>query len=120
MLDPKFTDYTDSDQKLRQERHALLVDVTADMDGFRFYLAAEKLYHYTWHQFADKILEESKPIFESSDANAIASRQQLLLHTIIKLLTSLHPFMPFITEELWQIVHKGKAGLLMIAPWQIK
>ncbi|HEY4479397.1 MAG TPA: valine--tRNA ligase [Candidatus Paceibacterota bacterium] len=120
LLDPKFTDYTDSDQKLRQERHALLVDVTADMDGFRFYLAAEKLYHYTWHQFADKILEESKPIFESSDANAIASRQQLLLHTIIKLLTSLHPFMPFITEELWQIVHKGKAGLLMIAPWQIK
>ncbi len=117
-IDPDFKAYSEEDEKLRTARHALLVEVTKDMEEFRFYLAAEKLYHYIWHEFADKILEDSKKIFETGTAEAIASRKQFLLHTLEKILITLHPFMPFVTEEIWQVMYEGKR-ILMVEKWPI-
>ncbi len=128
-LEEGFSAYTPADAALREERHALFVDVTKDMEEFRFYMAAEKLYHYAWHTFADKILEESKAVLKGTDTGK-KSRKQFLVHTLDKILRGLHPFIPFVTEEIWQL-WKGepttnnqqpttkKDGMLMVAEWPI-
>jgi valyl-tRNA synthetase len=126
---------TEVDQKLSARVNALLQDITADLDNYRFHLASDKLYHYVWDELASNILEESKTIFagespasanapageaapfaEASEAKK-ASRQQFLLTTLKKILIALHPFMPFITEEIWQEL--GSPSLLMIEPWPV-
>ena len=82
------------------------------MDNFDFAHAAENLYHYFWHTFADKILEESKVKLANEKTKASA---QLMLKTILETsLKLLHPFMPFVTETIWQLDHKD---LLMIEKW---
>ena len=96
---------------------AFMKDVTTDIEEFRVYMASEKLYHYAWHELADKILEESKPIFASHDQAAIASRKTLLLTLFDRTLRLLHPFMPFITEDIWQSMPTKDAHFLMIATW---
>ena len=77
------------------------------MDEYKFYFVAEKLYHYAWHELADNILEESKKIFKEGSEVEKKSRKQLLLHTLDKLLRALHPFMPYITEEIWSEMPTG-------------
>ncbi|TSC68128.1 MAG: valyl-tRNA synthetase [Parcubacteria group bacterium Gr01-1014_72] len=115
--DMAFEKYTPRDVELRKERRALIEDITADMEEYRFYLAAEKIYHYTWHTFADVILEESKTIFKNGMPEKKASRKQFLLETLPHLLAVLHPFMPFITEELWGMMPETHRSLLMINQW---
>lgn len=116
-LDRGFTNYTEADLELRKERHELIVEITEDIEKFRLYMAADKLYHYTWHRFADVILEQSKEILRDGDEAAKKSRQQLLLHTLEKLILVLHPFMPFVTEEIWQALPTKDSELLMVATW---
>ncbi len=118
-LEEDFSNYTEIDTKLREERHVIFVDVTKDMEAYRFYMAAEKLYHYAWHTFADKILEESKAILENGSAMEKKSRRQLLIHSLDKILRSLHPFIPFVTEEIWQLWKQPTTldGMLMVAEW---
>ncbi len=107
----------DADKKLITELNALTAEVTADFENYRFHLAAEKTYHYVWHQFADSILEESKPIFAGDDADVMVSRQQTLLHILKQSLILLHPFMPFITEEIWSDIPQQEKKSLMIEEW---
>ncbi|MFA6254048.1 MAG: valine--tRNA ligase [Candidatus Paceibacterota bacterium] len=116
--DASFNKYTETDQKLREIRHNLIVDITTDFDNFRFHLASDKLYHYVWDELAANILEDSKKIFAGSDGPTRTSRQQFLLHTLKKILITLHPFMPFITEEIWQEL--GSNSLLMIESWPVE
>ena len=106
-----------SDAELLAAYETLAADVTMDIEEFRIYMAAEKLYHYTWHELADTILEESKPILAGSDARARASRAHLLLSLLDRTLRLLHPFMPFVTEEIWQSLPSKDAPFLMIAKW---
>jgi len=113
-----FPERNEHDEKLRLERRSILEDVTKDMEEYRFYLAAEKLYHYTWHTFADKILEESKTVFADGSDEAKVRRKQFLLHTLDALLKALHPFMPFVTEEIWQVMYKGEK-MLMVEKWPV-
>jgi len=114
-LENGFPERNKFDETLRVERQALLEDVTEDMENFRFYLAAEKLYHYTWHTLADKIIEESKVILEKGSPEERARRKQFLIHTLDKILKALHPFMPFITEEIYQKLNAGES--IMISKW---
>jgi len=87
--------------------------VNESLEGYRFYEAADTLYHFTWHAFCDWYLEASKPSLNAGGARAGATRWTLA--TVLDgLLRLLHPFMPFVTEELWQKV-PGNAGLLMTA-----
>ncbi|MFZ2620982.1 MAG: valine--tRNA ligase [Minisyncoccia bacterium] len=96
----------------------LTTDITKDMDSYRFYLAAEKIYHYVWHTFADKIIEESKEKLKSSDENTVKSAQYTLNHILETCLKLLHPFMPFITEEIWSnISNKDSPEFLMVTKW---
>lgn len=96
---------------------ALAKEVTLDIEEFRIYMAAEKIYHYAWHELADKILEESKPILAGADAAARNSRAELLVTLLDQTLRLLHPFMPFVTEEIWQSMPTKDAPFLMAAPW---
>jgi len=105
------------EHELLTECDALTQDVTKDLEEYRIYLAADKLYHYAWHELADKILEESKPILSGSDAPAKASRQALLLTLFDRTLRLLHPFMPFVTEEIYQSMPTRDSEFLMIAKW---
>jgi len=106
-----------ADQKLIDELGAITKDVTKDMEEFRFYMAGEKIYHYIWHTFADKIIEESKPKLASEDINIKTSTQRMLLEILITCLKLLHPFMPFITEEIYSKLPIIDKKLLMIESW---
>ena len=105
------------DQKLLEELRTFVEEITEDMDRFRFYLAAEKIYHYVWHTFADKIIEESKVNLTSEDSTAKASAQRMLMETLTTSLKLLHPFMPFITEEIYSKLPIKSRKLLMIENW---
>ncbi len=100
------------------EYKTLATDVTADLENYRVYLGAEKLYHYVWDRFAAEIIEESKPLLKDEGAEK-ASRQQLLLLILSGSLKLLHPFMPFVTEEIWSSM-PDKKDLLMVEEWPVK
>lgn len=108
---------TDIDNKRIKELEALVKEATDDIENYRFYLAGEKLYHYLWHTFADIIIEESKPILTGSDTAAKVSRQWTLYHILITNIKLLHPFMPFITETIWQSLPEKDSDILMVARW---
>ena len=117
VLDSTIT-YSKRDQELINEQNVLIEEITKEMNDFKYYLVSEKIYHYTWHTFADQILEESKEIFQNGDDQAIASRKQFLRHTLKWMLKTLHPFMPFITEEIWQeIKDDTDRDILMTELW---
>lgn len=103
-------------EPLVQELDVFTADITKDMEEFRFHLASEKLYHYVWDRFASEIIEESKPIL-AGGGEAAASRAHTLYVILDTVLRLLHPFMPFVTEEIWQSLLKRETELLMIARW---
>ncbi|HBD25076.1 MAG: valine--tRNA ligase [Candidatus Zambryskibacteria bacterium RIFOXYD1_FULL_40_13] len=106
---------SEDDHLIITEFGDLIKDVTVDMDNYRFYLAAEKLYHYVWHNFADKIIEESKDKLKSDNKEIVESIQYTLRYVFENSLILLHPFMPFITEEIWTNIEKE--NLLMVTEW---
>lgn len=116
---PERAHFSAREHELLAECDALTKEVTTDIEEFRVYMAAEKLYHYAWHELADKILEESKPILAGADPAARASRARLLLALLDRTLRLLHPFMPFITEEIWQSMPTKDSEFLMVAKWPL-
>ncbi len=97
-------------------------EVTRQLEAFRFDLAAQALYEFIWDEYCAWYLELVKPLLW--DESASIERQRGTRRTLVRVLeTSLrlaHPFMPFITEEIWQRVAPlaGKSGpTLMLQPW---
>lgn len=89
------------------------------MDDFKFYYAAEKIYHYFWHEFCDKVIEENKAsLSENASKKGRQATQYMLLEILATSLKLLHPFMPFITEEVYQqLPLKDKKQCIMIEDW---
>ncbi len=108
---------TKSDKKQLRELNSFRKEVIKLMEMFKFYAAAEKLYHYFWHTFADKIIESTKLRLRSNDIKDCQAAQFLLLENLYQLLKLLHPFMPFITEEIYQNLPNKNKKLLMIENW---
>jgi len=108
---------TEADKALHERLNELAADVTSDLENFRYHLASDKIYHYIWHEVADKILEDSKPILEGNDKAAKLSRQWILYEILTTSLKLLHPFMPFVTEEIWQSLPHKETDMLMVAKW---
>lgn len=107
------------DEEILTGLKANVAKISDDIEKFSLYLAAEKSYHYVWHELADVILEESKPIIAGDDAEAKFARQYVLKECLITSLKTLHPFMPFVTETIWQElspVHKDR-DILMVSKW---
>ena len=102
---------TQADKTLKN----LLDEISKEMDEFRFSIVAEKLYSYFWHVFADIIIERSKKkILENTNPE---SAKILLFTHLITLLKALHPFIPFVTEEIWSMIPKKDNDLLMVEKW---
>jgi len=109
---------TEIEKKYIIELEKLTKDVTEELNRFNYYLAGEKLYHFVWHRFADEIIEESKSILSEDNTTEKESRQWTLLEIHKTMLKLLHPFMPFITEEIWGLIYgKDNKRLLMIETW---
>lgn len=111
--------FSPKQKKRLRELAALVKKVTGHLEAFEFHHAAELLYHYTWHTFADKIIEETKPRFESTHVHERNQAIAFLLEIYTTLLKLLHPFIPFITEEIWARlpIARKKKCLLMIQRW---
>lgn len=91
-------------------------ECTAGIEAFNFHASAEGMYHYVWHTFADKVIEEAKP--RLADPTTRASAQAMLWYILTGSLKTLHPFMPFVTEEIWSKLPEwqGKT-MLMVESW---
>lgn len=113
--------YTDNDLVIKARLKEIVHEVSEDIAAFRLYLGAEKAYHYVWHELADNILEESKPILQGDDTAQKLARQHVLKECLITSLKLLHPFMPFVTEAIWQELPQefkaGEADMLVVAKW---
>ncbi|HVM73975.1 MAG TPA: valine--tRNA ligase [Candidatus Paceibacterota bacterium] len=105
------------DEELLREAHRLAAEISNHIDTFRLDLAADAVYHYVWHRFADEIIEESKATLKSDNPTARASKQLMLHEILIISLKLLHPFMPFVTEAIWQQLPSKESNLLMVAKW---
>ncbi len=91
-------------------------EVCDNMDSFELGVAAGKIYDFIWDSYCDWYIELTKPRLNGDDAKAKENAQRVLLYVLTEILKLLHPFMPFITEEIWQALpHEGEA--LMIAEY---
>lgn len=90
--------------------------VAAALDGYRFDAAAGATYQFVWGTFCDWYLEFAKPIFSGSDEAAKAETRATAAWVLDMILHVLHPFMPFITEELWAQMG-GRSDQLMLRDW---
>lgn len=91
--------------------------ITEAIEEYSLHTASESIYHYIWDTLASTIIEESKPLLISADVAIKQSRQKLLYTLLQESITVLHPFMPFVTESVWQILPDKNKPLLMISPW---
>lgn len=124
-LEENFSAWSADDAKIVSEFKNLLHEITKEMEEFKFYLVAEKLYAYIWHEFADIILEQSKAILGMPGAASSASetdkksRKQLLLYILSQSLKALHPFVPFVTEEIWSDMPVPNKKSLIVETWPL-
>jgi valyl-tRNA synthetase len=117
-----------ADRWIRSRLHETIATVRNAIEGYRFDLAAQAIYDFTWNNFCDWYLELCKPVLTGEHASDAAKRgtRQTLLQTLETLLRLAHPLMPFITEEIWQKV-KPLAGApdsysgdtIMLAPYPV-
>ncbi|OGG08605.1 hypothetical protein A2154_00685 [Candidatus Gottesmanbacteria bacterium RBG_16_43_7] len=104
------------DRRIITEVNMLTSGVTGDIEKYRFSVAAQKIYDFTWHRLADIYLEQNKDRFKKGDTQALS----VVLHVYHRILKLLHPFMPFITEEIWsKLPHKFNQPLI-ISAWPDK
>ena len=88
------------------------------LDEYKFNEASNEIYHFIWHIFCDWYLELIKPYFDSSDSEHLDEIKAVTAFSLKFILTKLHPFMPFITEELWEnLEYKEKP--LILSEWDL-
>src|SRR6266545_4074334 len=95
-------------------------EITEAIEAYRFNDAAAVVYRFVWNIFCDWYLELAKPVLTGSDADAKAETRAMVAWVRDEILKLLHPFMPFITEELWRVTAEGgpaRADLLALTPW---
>ncbi|MEW6765715.1 MAG: valine--tRNA ligase [Pseudomonadota bacterium] len=98
----------------------LEAEVIRHFDAYRFDLAAQELYEFTWNEYCDWYLELTKPALKTGDEATQRGTRRTLVRVLETLLRLMHPVMPFITEEIWQRVAPlaGKAGeTIMLQPF---
>ena len=96
----------------------LTKEVTDNLDKFELGIAVQKLYDFIWDVFCDWYIEISKIRLNSGDEKATQTARDMLVYIMSNTLKLLHPFMPFITEEIWQTLpHDGES--IMISEWPV-
>ncbi|HJY77636.1 MAG TPA: class I tRNA ligase family protein, partial [Burkholderiales bacterium] len=95
-------------------------EVTEAIETYRFNEAAGAVYRFVWNTYCDWYIELAKPLLTGSDEAAKAETRAMVAWVRDQVLALLHPFMPFVTEELWAVTAEGgvpRASLLALAPW---
>lgn len=104
------------DKWIISKYNTLVREVTENLDRFELGMAVQKLYDFIWDVFCDWYIEICKSRLNGEDKEAKDTARSVLVYVFTNTLALLHPFMPFITEEIWQSMpHKGDA--LMITEW---
>ncbi|WP_375457842.1 valine--tRNA ligase [uncultured Enterovirga sp.] len=94
-----------------------LADCTTAIEEYRFNDAAGAAYRFVWNTFCDWHIELAKPVLLGPDSPAKDEARAVTAYVFDTVLKLLHPFMPFVTEELWALRNGGGAGLLTLAAW---
>jgi valyl-tRNA synthetase len=92
-------------------------EVDRALEEYRFDRAADTLYHFVWHEFCDWYIEFAKT--DLADESRAAGTRAVLLHVLSTVVRLLHPFMPFLTEELWSKL-PGAKGFAAVARWPVE
>jgi valyl-tRNA synthetase len=111
------SDYSLPDRWIRGRLNQMIREVRKAMENYKFNEAAHTLYQFIWHEFCDWYLELIKPhLYQDKDPSRRTPTQETLLAVLDDTLKLLHPFMPFITEEIWQqLPLKKESGTIMKA-----
>ena len=105
-----------ADKWVLSKLNNLIAEVTENMDKYELGVAIQKIYDFIWDIYCDWYIEMTKARLFSDDADRKQTAIQVLVYVLDQTLRLLHPFMPFITEEIWQsLPHEGEA--LIIAKW---
>jgi valyl-tRNA synthetase len=110
---PKLKGLKPEDFNLIKLLNLLIKKTTNNLDNYRFSDASQDLYQFIWHKLADIYLEKIKDRLKNKDKSALS----VLNYSFLTCLKLLHPFMPFITEVLWQQLSKKKEELLITSKW---
>ncbi len=107
------------DKKAVEQARKVRTSIGKKIDNFQFHLGAEEAYHYIWHTFADKIIESAKPKLMSAKRAEQESAYLMLLGILKESLMMLHPFMPFVTEHIYQQLPQSAkdSEMLMVKKW---
>jgi valyl-tRNA synthetase len=96
--------------------YSVLKKVSQNLDIYRLNEAANTLYGFFWHEFCDWYLELAKPILVNREQSTENRNTQIVMYKVLeKFLRILHPFMPFITEEIWRMINRTTS--IMVSPW---
>ena len=94
-------------------------EITTNLESYRFSDSANAVYQFAWGGFCDWYIEMIKPIFYGDNAEEIAETRATAAWALDRILTILHPFMPFITSELWNNTSDERDVKLINAPWPV-
>ena len=108
------------DKWILSKLNSLIPQVSENMDRYELGVAAQKVYDFIWDSYCDWYIEMTKARLQGEDPAAKEQAQQVLCYVLLEVLKLLHPFMPFITEEIWQALPRRageKQGYLMLQDW---
>ena len=106
------------DKWVLSKLNTLIRDVTENMESYELGVASAKIYDFIWDTYCDWYIELTKARLYGEDEQSKLTAQRVLVYVLDKLLKLLHPYMPFITEEIWQAIpHAG--DFLMLADWPV-
>ena len=101
------------DKWILSKLNDVVKEVCDNMDSFELGVAAGKIYDFIWDSYCDWYIELTKPRLSGEDEESKLAAQKVLLYVLTEILKLLHPFMPFITEEIWQALpHEGEALMI--------
>ena len=102
------------DKWILSKLNSVIREVCDNMDNYELGVAAGKIYDFIWDSYCDWYIELTKPRLNGEDEESKIAAQKVLLYVLTEILKLVHPFMPFISEEIWQALpHEGEA--LMVA-----
>ena len=114
---PSVEDYTLADKWILEEYNKTVTNITNNLDKFELGEAASAVYDFIWNTYCDWYIELAKPRLYNKEGGRDRQTAQYLLVSILRhMMELLHPFMPFVTEHIWQhLPHEGES--IMVAPW---
>jgi valyl-tRNA synthetase len=113
---PSADKLTIADKWVLSKLNTLIAEVTENLEKYELGIAVQKVYDFLWDTYCDWYIELTKARLYSEDAEQKQTALQVLVYVLDQTLRLLHPFMPFITEEIWQsLPHEGDA--LIVAQW---